>query len=219
MAAQNIVVFDLDGTLIDSAPAIAASVNHVRSAFDRAPLGVEVVKSFMGDGVEAVIDRALAIDEGDSAVDRVAALRLFLQHHESDAAHDIAIYPGADALLERLVADGYVVALCTNKLTRLTLPLIANLGWADHFRSVMCGDTLPSRKPDPALLWSAIAQCGGGIAVFVGDTRVDMLTAREANVPFILVHRDNGYAGELGGAWETADDLDTLRSKIDASFL
>lgn len=218
MPANRIVVFDLDGTLIDSAPAIAASVNHVRAALARAPLPVDVVRGFMGDGIEAVIERALAVDDGGVAFDGAAALQLFLRHHESGARRRIATYPGADALLRRLDGEGHVLALCTNKLTRLTTPLIAELGWTGLFRSVVCGDTLATRKPDPASLLLAIERCGGGCAVFVGDTHVDVATAANARVPFILVHRHGGYGKGVSDGSDAADDLDAVSAKLEALY-
>lgn len=96
-------------------------------------------------------------------------------------------YPGVEAALEALDAEGVRLALCTNKPEMLTVKLLAALGWEGRFGGIVAGDTLPLRKPDPAPLFEAIDRAGGGRAAFIGDSIIDAETARAARLPFVAV--------------------------------
>jgi phosphoglycolate phosphatase len=96
-------------------------------------------------------------------------------------------YPGVERALDELAAAGVSLALCTNKVEGLTHQLLAALGWKGRFAAVVGGDSLPTRKPDPAMLHEAIARAGGGPAAYVGDSLTDADTARAAGVPFVAV--------------------------------
>ena len=181
------VAFDLDGTLADTSPDIAAALNKVLGAFGRPAIPAEQVRGMIGDGAKALLRRALAAtgEAREELVDE--AYPLYLDFYAADICGGTVLFPGVEAALDELAAAGVALALCTNKPERLTTLLLEALGWQRRFASVVGGDTLPSRKPDPAMLHEAIARAGGGPAAFVGDTIVDAETARAANLPFVAV--------------------------------
>lgn len=177
------LVFDLDGTLVDSAPDIHAGVNALLAEDGHAPLPFDTVRGFIGGGVPILITRvmhALALPD-DPALHADMAAR-FIARYEHDPGGLTRPYPGVEAALDTLDLP---LALCTNKPEGPTRALLAHLGWAARFPVLVCGDTLPVRKPDPAPLHHAIAQIGGPV-LFVGDSEVDAETAARAEVPLVL---------------------------------
>jgi phosphoglycolate phosphatase len=181
------VAFDLDGTLADTSPDITGALNKVLAAFGLPPIPLERVRRMIGDGAKALIGRALAATGAcsDDLIER--AYPLYLDFYAADICNGTVRYNGAEEALDSLAAAGASLALCTNKPERLTTLLVAALGWEGRFASVVAGDMLPTRKPDPLMLREAIARAGGGPAAFVGDTIVDAETARAAGVPFVAV--------------------------------
>ncbi|MCX7645151.1 MAG: phosphoglycolate phosphatase [Rhodobacteraceae bacterium] len=180
------LVFDLDGTLIDSAPDIHRVANAVLALEGLAPISFAEARSFIGSGVSAFVARALAARglpaEGDRHARMVAA---FTERYEH--AHELTTpYPGAAEALARLAAAGHPLGLCTNKPLGPTLAALRHFRLEGLFAAVVGGDSLPERKPHPAPLLETVARLGGGAAVFVGDSEVDAETARRAGVPFLL---------------------------------
>jgi phosphoglycolate phosphatase len=181
------VVFDLDGTVADTAPDLAAALNRTLAALGRPQVPPDSVRSLIGHGARALLRRGLAAsgDAPEELVERGYPILLdFYSAHICDGTRP---YPGIEAALDRLRREGAAVALCTNKPERLALRLVEALGWSGRFRAVVGGDTLARRKPDPAPLLEAIARAGGGRAVLVGDSIVDAETARAAGIPFVAV--------------------------------
>lgn len=183
----NVVVFDLDGTLADTAPDLAASLNHALARLGRGPIGAEAVRSMIGHGAHALLRRGLAATgEASEALVR-EGLPIFLDHYSANICNGTKAYPELDAALEALSAKGLALAVCTNKLEALSRRLLEALGLSGTFAAIVGGDTLPTRKPDPAMLREAIARAGGGRAAYVGDSITDADTARAAGVPFVAV--------------------------------
>jgi phosphoglycolate phosphatase len=183
----NVVAFDLDGTIADTAPDLAASLNHTLAAMGRATVPTEMVRHLIGHGSRALLRRGLAAT-GDASEALVAAgYPIFLDHYAANICDGTSIYPALEAALDELKASGIAIALCTNKPERLTRLLLDALGWAERFDAVVGGDTLSVRKPDPAPLLEAMARAGGGRGAFVGDSIVDADTAKAAGVPFVAV--------------------------------
>ncbi|MEZ5755586.1 MAG: phosphoglycolate phosphatase [Paracoccaceae bacterium] len=178
------LIFDLDGTLVDSAPEIHAGVLDLLAEEGLPPLSFDTVRGFIGGGVPTLITRvmrALALPE-DPARHRALCAR-FERRYEDSPEDLTRPYPGVEAALDALDLP---LALCTNKPEGPTRALIARLGWVHRFPVLVCGDSLPSRKPDPAMLHHAIAAMGGGPALFVGDSEVDAETAARAGQPLLL---------------------------------
>lgn len=181
------VVFDLDGTLADTAPDLAAALNAALRALGRPIVPAESVRHLVGHGARALLRRGLATSgEADEAlVER--GLSAFLDYYAAHICDGTSIYPGLELALDELARRGVALAVCTNKPERLTRALIGALGWQDRFSAIIAGDTLAVRKPDPAPLREAIARAGGGRAVLIGDSIVDADTARAAGLPFVAV--------------------------------
>ena len=184
----TLVVFDLDGTLIDSAPDMHRAVNLMLADLGCSPLALADIRTMVGDGASALIARALAARQCVS-VDTGHALAQFLQHYESNPTEFTRIFPGVPPTLERLHASGLTLAVCTNKPTRLTEMVIERLGLRRFFSRIVAGDSMPFRKPDPRALLEVLDgfDTPPAAAILVGDSEVDAATAQAAKVPFILM--------------------------------
>jgi phosphoglycolate phosphatase len=193
-ANPRAVVFDLDGTLIDSAPDIAHALNHALKQEGLDPLPLEVVRGMIGDGVKALIRKALS-HEGHADADGLGQ-RLydaFQTYARSKPVVDTKVYPGMTELLGRLKASGVRLGVCTNKTAALADLIVASLPFGLSIDVVTGGDGPYPHKPDPASLLANVAALGvsNTSAVYVGDMRVDWLTAKNADVSFIGV--DHGF--------------------------
>ena len=187
-----LIVFDLDGTLIDSAADLAAAVNGMLARYGCEPLTVPEVRRMIGDGVAMLVARALAARHCEDA-DPVAAGRTFTQHYESNATSLTTAFPGAAEALQALRAAGIALAVCTNKPSGITAGILGHLGLAKYFARVIGGDSLPFRKPDPRVLLTLLETFAARPerALLVGDSEVDAATAHAAGVPFVLMK--HGY--------------------------
>jgi phosphoglycolate phosphatase len=180
------IVFDLDGTLIDSAPAILMNANAVLAEEALPPITAAQCRSFIGNGANVFVERLEHASAGGTEPPRLARMTArFLELYE--ASHDgTQAYPGAAATLDALRTAGWRLGLCTNKPIGPTRSVLAHFGWQSCFDAVVGGDSLPVRKPDPAHLHAVIEALGGGPVVYVGDSEVDAETAHAAGVPFAL---------------------------------
>ena len=183
-----LVVFDLDGTLIDSAPDMHRAVNLMLDGLGCAPLSLPDIRSMVGDGASALIARALAARQCVT-VDPAEALALFLEHYEAEPTAFTRTFPDVHTTLERLRAHGLMLALCTNKPARLTGMILERLEIEEFFVRVIAGDSLPFRKPDPRALLAVLTgfDTPSAATIMVGDSEVDAATAQAAGVPFILM--------------------------------
>jgi phosphoglycolate phosphatase len=188
----SLVVFDLDGTLVDSAADLATAVNAMLADFGREPLAAAQVRLMIGDGVARLVARALAARHCQPA-DPAAAERAFMRHYESGATTLTTAFPGAAEALRALRDDGIPLAVCTNKPARISAEILGRLGLAAHFERVMGGDSLPFRKPDPRVLLALVEAFAvrPEDSLLVGDSEIDAATARAAGVPFVLMK--HGY--------------------------
>ncbi|MFM9977699.1 MAG: HAD-IA family hydrolase [Sphingomonadaceae bacterium] len=202
MAASSFdtVVFDLDGTIADTSPDLAYALNAALQSLGRAPLPLAAIRTMIGHGARALLRNGLAATGGvdDAVLDK--AYRVFMDVYAAHICDQTRPYPHIETAWDRLAVRGIAPAVCTNKPAALTHALIDALGWRDRFAAIVSGDTLAVCKPDPAPLRHAIAQAGGGRAIFVGDSIVDVLTAKAAGIACIAV--SFGFAdrppGDLG---------------------
>lgn len=192
--SQPIIVFDLDGTLVDTAPDLLDSLNHALAHGGLAAAEAKALRGFVGHGGRVMIERAYAAQNRPLApADLDALLSVFLEHYAAGIPGRSQPYPGVVDALRRFEAAGYDMAVCTNKFEGLSTRLIDGLGLAPHFRAICGQDTFAFRKPDPRHLTETIAKAGGdpGRALMVGDSRTDIDTAKAAGIPVVAV--DFGY--------------------------
>jgi phosphoglycolate phosphatase len=183
------IVFDLDGTLVDTAPDLCAALNHALGVLGRPGVPADDVRHMVGHGARKLLEKGLAAT-GDVSAELVeAGIAPFLSFYAEHIADGSRPYPGVEAALDALAAAGSRVAICTNKPVGLSRALVSALGWDGRFAANLGFDSVPAPKPDPGHLFAAIAAAGGAPAttVFVGDSITDTTTARNAGVPVIAV--------------------------------
>lgn len=211
MIRFDTVAFDLDGTLADTAPDLAAALNHALGHLGRPPVPAADVHHLVGHGARALLQKGLAVTGGATPELVEAGFPVFLDHYEANICVGTRPFPGLQAALDRLADDGVRLAICTNKLEGLARRLVDALGWRDLFPVIVGGDTLPVRKPDPLCLTEAIARAGGRVAAYVGDSITDTDTARAAGIPCVAV--TFGFSdrpADLLGATALIDHYDRL---------
>ncbi len=189
------IVFDLDGTLIDTAPDLARAANVALGAEGRPAVPIESLRGFVGHGGRRLIAEGLEATGGPVPPTRLdALLEIFLAHYSAHIAEDSRPFPGALACLDRLADAGAHLAICTNKREGLARQLFDALDLTARFGAIVGGDTMGVAKPDAAPLLAAIERAGGtrARAVMVGDTPTDVGAARAADVPVVAV--SFGYA-------------------------
>ncbi|MGY4533579.1 phosphoglycolate phosphatase [Pseudomonas sp. TE3786] len=187
----RLVMFDLDGTLIDSVPDLAAAVDQMLKQLKRPAAGIEQVRTWVGNGVRVLVRRALAGDMDHATVseeDTEQALAIFMELYADNHALS-TLYPGVRVTLKWLKSQGIEMALITNKPERFVGPLLDEMRIGRYFRWIIGGDTLPQQKPDPAALnvVMQMAEVSAAEAIFVGDSRSDVLAAKAAGVQCIAL--------------------------------
>lgn len=178
------IVFDLDGTLVDSLGDLHAAMALTLAEAGAPPLSPEVVRGHIGHGIPDLVARCAA--EAGLAPDRLPALtEAMLRHYLAAPAEWTRPYPGVIAALRQLADLGHPLGLCTNKAMAPTLAILRQTGLAPWLSTVIAGDSLPQRKPDPAPLHAAFDALGGA-GLYVGDSEVDAETARRGGFRFAL---------------------------------
>jgi phosphoglycolate phosphatase len=190
MTASPIVVFDLDGTLVDTAPDLINALNFilVREGMPAVPMAV--ARNMIGQGARRLLERGLELDGRVIAQDDVNRLTVdFIDYYAAHIADESRPFEGLEATLDELSDSGYRFAVCTNKLEWLSKLLLDRLGLSPRFAAICGADTFGVAKPDPAILRETVAKAGGDLAatIMVGDAGPDVGVARRAGVPVIGV--------------------------------
>jgi phosphoglycolate phosphatase len=189
------LVFDLDGTLVDTAPDLIATLNLILAREGLPAVAYEEARKMIGGGARGMIARALEAEghpEAKGALDRMFGA--FIDHYAAHIADQSRPYPELETTLDGLAAKGHCLAVCTNKLEWLSVKLLDTLKLTRHFAAICGQDTFGIQKPDPEVLRRTIARVGGDPdrAIMIGDSGTDIRTARAASVPVIAV--DFGYS-------------------------
>ena len=197
------IVFDLDGTLIDTAPDLVDTLNVVFAREGWPPVPYETARNTIGGGARMMIARGIAAEGIAVAPAKLEQLFVdFIAHYTEHLADRSRPFPGLTDALDVLAAGGCRFAVCTNKLERLSVLLLKQLKLADRFATICGQDTFGIQKPDPEVLRRTVTAAGGSLphAIMIGDSVTDIRTARAAGIPVIAV--DFGYSerpvSELG---------------------
>jgi len=207
------IVFDLDGTLVDTAPDLIATLNTILKREGLPPVAFEAARNMVGGGARHMIERGLAAAPslpsrasggvfGWGAADMERLCGQFIDHYAAHIADRSRPFPGVEAALDELARAGCRLAVCTNKLEWLSLRLLGALGLTDRFAAICGADTFGVQKPNAAILHGTVARAGGrsDAAIMVGDAITDIAVARAAGIAVIAV--DFGYSetpvAELG---------------------
>jgi len=215
-----VLLCDLDGTLVDSLPDLAAAIAELLDQEGRPGLTHEAVAAMVGDGVPKLIERALAATGGVPAKAALAALvARYMPIYEARLTRLTRPYPGAIETLRALKAAGWRLAVCTNKPEAPSRTIVAELGFEGLFEAVSGGDSLPVKKPDPGHLLGLIEELGAapGATVMLGDSRNDVQAARAAGLPVIAIaHGYGGTPAQELGADRVIESFDELPAALAA---
>jgi len=179
---MNLVIFDLDGTLIDSKLDLVHSVNAARLLMNLGPISEELVSSYVGNGAPVLLRRALGPEASEADVAR--ALEYFLSYYRAHMLDNTRLYPGVREALDRLLAGGAKMAVLTNKPVRFSREIVDGLGLGKHFFQIYGGNSFEQKKPDPIGIETLLGESGVARerTIMVGDSGVDVRTARNAGI-------------------------------------
>ncbi|WP_372982081.1 phosphoglycolate phosphatase [Marinobacter sediminum] len=216
----GVALFDLDGTLVDSAPDLAAAVDQMLEHLGRSPVGIDRVRDWVGNGASVLVRRALAgqtdwepAQPKDDALFN-DALAIFFHAYEQINGRHAVVYDGVEACLAKLKEHGCKLAVVTNKPEQFVAPLLEQMGLDHWFDLSVGGDTLPVKKPDPTPLLHAMETLGGtrGTTVMVGDSAADIDAALAAGLPCVAVRYGYNFGQSVDalGADAVVDSLAEL---------
>src|SRR5665213_395328 len=190
MNSNRTVVFDLDGTLVDTAPDLIGALNFILKREGLPPVPLESARKLIGAGVRRMLERGLEVDGRHAGVEDINRLTEdFVEYYAAHIADASRPFDGLENALDDLEAKGYRFAVCTNKLEWLSKLLLDRLGLSGRFAAICGADTFGISKPDPAILRQTLARAGGQLstATMVGDAGPDIGVARRAGIPVVGV--------------------------------
>jgi len=204
---KNILLFDLDGTLVDSAPDLALAVNQTLTELGMATFDQDVIHGWVGNGAQVLINRALSgsvdVSKTLEAALSEKALAIFLAAYEANVCVETVTYPNVGDTLKALKDKGFRLAIITNKPERFIAPILSGLGLNGLFELIIGGDTLAKRKPDPLQLNYACEQLAVTVdeCIMIGDSKNDILAAKAANMQSVGLTYGYNY-GEAIDAYQ-----------------
>ncbi len=203
------MVLDLDGTLVDTVPDLAAALNRLMTSRGLAPFDHAQTASMVGDGVARLVQKAFAARGG---LPDATAIADFSGDYGRHAAVESKLYPGVRPTLERMVKDGWLLSVCTNKPEAAARSLLSAVGLLDMMAAVGGGDSFPVRKPDPAHLLATLAACGGdpARAVMAGDHANDVVASHGAGLPCIYAAWGYGTPDMASGSAAVAHTIEEM---------
>ncbi|WP_298720878.1 phosphoglycolate phosphatase [uncultured Ferrovibrio sp.] len=211
---RKAILFDLDGTLVDTAPDLAAATDYALQCAGRPPVGLDAIRQMVGDGARVMVERGFETTGGQPSAEVFEkAMADFFACYEANLANKSRPFPGVATCLAKLAERGYLLAVCTNKYEHFSRSLLDQLGLSSFFAAIVGGDTLPVRKPDPGHIHGTLERIGASVdwAAMVGDSANDVNAAKAAGLPCVAV--SFGYtripAHELG-ADRLIDHFDEL---------
>ncbi|BCD59459.1 MULTISPECIES: phosphoglycolate phosphatase [unclassified Nitratiruptor] len=192
---KEAILFDLDGTLIDSVPDLADAVNAMLMEIGKEPFEEKKIRNWVGNGATMLVKRALSGSSEPKGVDEELfqkALQIFFEKYENNLCNKTSLYPGVKETLSQLHTK-YPLAIITNKPHRFVRPILESLGIDTYFSLILGGDSLPEKKPHPKPLLHACERlsCHPKNSLMVGDSKNDIIAAKEAGIPVVAV--DWGY--------------------------
>lgn len=191
------IVFDLDGTLVHTAPDLLRALNHVLGSVDLAPVELATIENMVGHGAKAMLRRGMEHQGADpDTYDILSLFDDFLAYYSANICQDSYPFEGVIDVLDILNAQGATLAVCTNKRVALAVQLLDELGLSEKFAAILGADSVPDRKPNGDHILRTISAAGGNPqrAIMVGDSRTDERAARDVGLPFIFV--PFGYESE-----------------------
>ncbi|MBM6551477.1 phosphoglycolate phosphatase [Marinomonas ostreistagni] len=200
---KSVLLFDLDGTLVDSAPDLAAAVNATLVELGREPFPEATVRNWVGNGAQPLISRGLSgakeIDPNLSESLVTEALEIFLARYEERVCDQSVLYPGVKETLQTLKQRGYRLAIITNKPEKFIAPMLDGLGLNGLFEFALGGDSSPERKPEPLPLYTACGMLNAQLSdcVMIGDSKNDILAAKAAKIASVGVSYGYNYDEDL----------------------
>ena len=201
---KQLLIFDFDGTLIDSVPDLADATNTMLTTLGKDTYPIETIRNWIGNGSRLLVERALVgkveVAEGELTVEEADhAEQIFFEAYKNLSGSKTVAYPDVDDGLKRLHAAGYTLALVTNKPIRFVPKILQSFGWQDLFSEVMGGDSLSVKKPDPAPLLHVCETLNISVeqAVMIGDSRNDMLAGQNANMDTLGLSYGYNYGQDI----------------------
>ncbi|AMN50734.1 phosphoglycolate phosphatase [Psychrobacter sp. P2G3] len=201
---KQLLIFDFDGTLIDSVPDLADATNTMLTTLGKETYSLDTIRNWVGNGSRMLVERALVgkivVLEGELTVEEADhAEQVFFEAYNNISGSKTVAYPDVDSGLKKLKAAGYMLALVTNKPIRFVPKILQSFGWQDLFVEVLGGDSLPVKKPDPAPL---LHVCGAlnvtpDQAVMIGDSRNDILAGQNANMDTLGLSYGYNYGQDI----------------------
>ena len=216
---KQLLIFDFDGTLIDSVPDLADATNAMLTTLGKAPYPIETIRNWVGNGSKMLVERALVgkieVLEGELTQEETDhAEQVFFDAYKNLSGSKTVAYPDVDSGLKKLKSAGFSLALVTNKPIRFVPKILQSFGWQDLFSEVLGGDSLPVKKPDPTPLLHVCEALNvtPEQAVMIGDSRNDILAGQNANMDTLGLSYGYNYGQDIRELNPTAafDDFSAL---------